>query len=81
MEGGMSEAEIKASELRPGFIYKMVHARKGIATVECIDPYNDGGKSKVVEGELRGISDHYGPGDVFTTVNNLARFYRLEENK
>ena len=70
--------QIKSANLKPGQQYKMVHARKGTAVVECLEPYGDGGKFRVVEGELNGINDYYGPGDVMTTVNNLARFYGLK---
>ena len=68
---------INSANLKTGKQYKMVHSRKGTAIVECIEPYDDGGKFKVVEGELRGINDYYGPGDEVSTVNNLAKFYEV----
>jgi len=68
--------EIASKNLKPGVNYRMVHSRKGEAVVKCEEPAPDGGTFIVIEGELRGIHDFYGPGDRFTTVNNLAKFYR-----
>jgi hypothetical protein len=68
--------EIASKNLKPGVNYRMVHTRKGEALVKCEEPALDGGTFIVIEGELRGIHDFYGPGDRFTTVNNLAKFYR-----
>jgi hypothetical protein len=68
--------EIASKNLKPGVNYRMVHVRKGEALVKCEEPATDGGTFIVIEGELRGIHDFYGPGDRFTSVNNLAKFYR-----
>ncbi len=68
--------EIASKNLKPGVNYRMVHSRKGEAVVKCVASQEDGGEFIVIEGELRGIHDYYGPGDGFTTVNNLAKFYR-----
>lgn len=67
--------QIKPEDLIPGKLYRMVHSRKGKAVVECVTPFDDGGDFIVREGILRGMQDEYGPGDKFTTVNNLAKFY------
>jgi hypothetical protein len=67
---------IASKNLKPGVNYRMVHSRKGEAVVKCVEPYEDGGAFIVIEGVLRGINDLYGPGDKFTTINNLAKFYR-----
>lgn len=68
--------EIASKNLKPGVNYRMVHSRKGEAVVKCTAAQEDGGEFIVIEGELRGINDFYGPGDEFTTINNLAKFYR-----
>lgn len=68
--------EIASARLKPGVNYRMVHSRKGEAVVKCVEPAADGGTFIVIEGELRGIGDFYGPGDEFVTVNDLAKFYR-----
>jgi len=68
--------EIASKNLKPSVNYRMVHSRKGEAVVKCVEPDTDGGTFVVIEGELRGINDFYGPSDKFTTINNLAKFYR-----
>lgn len=70
--------DIPSKNLKPGVNYRMVHSRKGEALVKCVAPAQDGGTFIVMEGELRGIHDFYGPGDRFDTVNNLAKFYRAK---
>lgn len=68
--------DIASKNLKPGVNYRMVHSRKGEAMVKCVEPAEDGGTFIVMEGELRGIKVVHGPGDRFTTVNSLAKFYR-----
>lgn len=67
---------IASKSLKLGVNYRMVHSRKGEVVVKCVEPATDGGTFVIIEGELRGINDFYGPGDRFTTINNLAKFYR-----
>lgn len=72
----MPSKEIASAKLKPGVNYLMKHNRKGEAVVKCVTPAPDGGVFIVIEGELKGINDHYATGDEFTTINNLAKFYR-----
>lgn len=73
--------EVQAKDLVPGRLYRMFHSRKGVAVVECVEPYTDGGCFIVREGELKGSKDYYGPGDEFRTVNNLATFHEVMAKK
>ena len=68
--------EIASKNLKPGVNYRMVHARKGEAVVKCVAAQEDGGEFIVIEGVLNGVSDRYEAGDAFTSINNLAKFYR-----
>lgn len=70
--------EIASKKLKPGVNYRMVHSRKGKAVVQCVEPYEDGGEFIIIEGELQGIKDYYGVGDRFTSINNLAKFFRAK---
>lgn len=70
--------EIASKNLKSGVNYRMVHSRKGEAVVKCVTSAPDGGTFLVIEGELRGINDFYGPGDEFGSINNLAKFYRVK---
>lgn len=71
----MLSKEIASAKLKPGVNYLMKHTRKGEALVKCVEGTVDGGTFIVMEGELRGIHDHYGPGDEFMTCNDLAKFF------
>ena len=60
-----------------GKTYMMTHRWFGRAVVRCVKPYHDGGEFEILKGTLHGIQGFWGPGDVFTAVNNLATFEEM----